>query len=254
MTTIVKISERVLNLNTKFFVDIGASCATESSESELLVNNGWSGIMFECDQLKFNIQKEKMNGSNVTILSNKVTPENILKILSDNNTPDGFYLTLDIDGYDYFVLEKILSQYKPQVIVSEINEKIPPPVKFTVEYDPDYFWDGSHYYGYSLAMLEDLLQKYNYRILFLDYNNVVLEPGFQTESIDKIYKEGYLNKFDRPNKFYYNSDFEQIYTMDKESQLNFIRNKFISITNERQSNSGYQLDGREIVKRNFYLQ
>jgi hypothetical protein len=34
---------------TKFFVDIGASCDTTASESEILLEKGWRGLMFECD-------------------------------------------------------------------------------------------------------------------------------------------------------------------------------------------------------------
>ena len=35
------------------------------------------------------------------------------------------FLDLDIDGYDYFVLETLLSKHKPKLISCETNEKIP---------------------------------------------------------------------------------------------------------------------------------
>lgn len=34
-------------------------------------------------------------------------------------------LSLDIDGNDYWVLKAILSEFRPALIVTEINEKIP---------------------------------------------------------------------------------------------------------------------------------
>ena len=175
-----------------------------------------------------------MKNESVSVLTTKVNPDNILQILEENNVPDGFYLSLDIDGYDFFVLEKILTKYKPELIISEINEKIPPPIKFTVNYDNDYFWDCSHYFGYSISMLEDLLDKYNYKIKRLDWNNVVLVPGNQEESISDIYNEGYLNRPGRNNIFYYNSDFEVVYNMSKEDQIKFIDSKFSPFVNERQ--------------------
>ena len=152
--------EEIKKLKSKYFIDIGASCSSEASQSEKLLEHGWSGLMFECDPSKYPIQIEKMKNESVSVLTTKVNPDNILQILEENNVPDGFYLSLDIDGYDFFVLEKILTKYKPELILSEINEKIPPPIKFTVNYDNDYFWDCSHYFGYSISMLEDLLDKY----------------------------------------------------------------------------------------------
>jgi hypothetical protein len=154
---------------------------------------------------------------------------------------------LDIDGYDYFVLDKILSTYKPQLIVSEINEKIPANIKFTVKYTEGYFWDGSHYYGYSLLMLNDLLKKYGYKINSLDWNNVILVPGVQEEKIEDVYNNGYLNREGRLEKFSYNLDFESVYNMNKENQLEFIINKF-------NSNNGYQIDGNPVLPRNYIIE
>jgi len=255
MTTISKILHIVELTKTKFFVDIGASCHTTASESELLLDHdGWSGLMFECDKNKYPIQQQKMIGRLATVIPVKVTPDNILNILKENNVPDGFYLTLDIDGYDYFVLDKILSVYKPQLIVSEINEKIPANIKFTVKYTEGYFWDGSHYFGYSLLMLEDLLKKYGYKIDSLDWNNVILVPGVQEESISDVYSKGYLNRVGRLERFSYNLDFEPVYGMNKEEQLEFINNKFKNFVNERQVNIGYQIDGSPISFRNYIIE
>jgi hypothetical protein len=176
----------------------------------------------------------------------KVTPDNILDLLFKNKAPLDFYLSIDIDGYDYYVLEKILTVYKPQLIISEINEKIPPPIKFTVNYNEDYFWDSSHYYGYSLAMLEELMGEYSYKIDTLDWNNVILVPGKQEEDILEIYNNGYLNRDGRKNRFSYNLDFEPIYSLKKDEQINFINEKFMNI-------NGYQLDGKPIKYRNYYI-
>jgi hypothetical protein len=63
-----------------------------------------------------------------------VTPNNVVSLLLANDTPKEFaFLNLDLDGYDYFVLEQILTHYRPKLICKEINEKIPPPIKFSVK-------------------------------------------------------------------------------------------------------------------------
>lgn len=183
--------------------------------------------MFEYDRGKYEKQIAKMKDKNVKVIHAKVTPENILQLLESTNCVEGFYLTIDIDGYDYFVLEQILSKYRPKLIVSEINEKIPPEIKFSVLYNENYQWDSSHFYGYSLSMLENLLVKHNYKILDLDYNNVVLIQGKQTENLIEVYNRGYLYKDDRHRLFPWNNNFESIYKLNKQEQINFINKNFI---------------------------
>lgn len=243
-----------LKSDIKFFVDIGSSSHSDYSESEVLLNYNFNGIMFECDISKFQNQVNKVSNYPVVVLPNKVTPDNIIDLLKNNNVKDGFYLTLDIDGYDFFVLDAILSKYKPRFIVSEINEKIPPGIKFTVNYDSEYFWDGSHYYGYSISMLEELLIKYEYKIKMLDYNNVVLVPGKHEDSIIDIYNAGYYNRPDRQSTFYWNNNLNHIYSLTQEDQILFFNNIFTNYDTPHWDGkiSLKQIDGGNI-KRNFTL-
>ena len=255
METWQKNFDCIYNSPVKYFVDIGASCVSCYSQSEAFISMGFSGLMVECDPQKYTVLIERYkNNPNIKIVTEPITPTNVLDILKNNGVPDGFYLSLDIDGYDYFVLDTILSQYSPSVIISEINEKIPAPIKFAVQYVPGYFWDGTHYFGYSISMLEELLEKYGYMIKSLDKNNVVLIKGVQTQSIEEIYKTGYLNTTDRHTKFHYNQDFEPIYTMSKPDQLNFIRAKFDPFFNDRQPIPFCQLNGVPITHRTYILE
>jgi hypothetical protein len=220
MSTTSKILSRILELPTKFFVDIGAANDPNESQSELLLRNGWSGIMFECNPEKFVPLTERMREFPVKVISEKVTPDNIIPLLQGADVPNDFYLSLDIDGYDFYVLSKILAFYRPQLIISEINEKIPPPIKFTVNYDPSYWWDSSHFYGYSLSMLEDIR---GYKVESVDFNNVILSPGVQEIPLADLYRDGYWNMGTRPA---YNADFDPIYTMTRDDQIKFIHEKF----------------------------
>ena len=223
---------RILELPTKFFVDIGAANDPNESQSEILLRNGWSGIMFECNPAKFIPLTERMQLYRVKVISKKVTPDNIIQILQEEGVPNDFFLSLDIDGYDFFVLQKILSVYRPQMIISEVNEKIPPPIKFTVNYDPDYWWDSSHFFGYSISMLENIR---GYKVESLDFNNVIMTPGTQEIPIADIYRTGYWNM---PNgRPLYNQDFDPIYTMSYRDQIYFIQKKFAKFFGR------YTLDG-----------
>jgi len=66
-----------------------------------------------------------------------------------------------------------LSSFRPRLIVTEINEKIPPPIRFVVKYDPA-FKLRHHFYGYSIAALGDLCARHDYGILRLEYNNAFI--------------------------------------------------------------------------------
>ena len=189
--------------------------------------------------------KERVKEYPVTVISQLVTPDNIIQLLQSVGAPNDFYLSLDIDGYDFFVLQKILTVYQPQLIISEINEKIPPPIKFTVNYNPSYWWDTSHFYGYSLSMLENIK---GYKVESLDFNNVIMTPGTQEIPLEVIYRDGYWNMpkdqnafHNRPNENHgrpsYNADFDPIYTMSYKDQIEFIQRKFVKFIGK------YTLDG-----------
>ena len=62
-------------------------------------------------------------------------------------------------------------------------------------------------------MLNDLLKRYFYKINSLDWNNVILVPGVQEESIEDVYNKGYLNRKGRLERFSYNLDFEPVYRL-----------------------------------------
>lgn len=242
MNTVRTHLDNVLKLATRFFVDIGASDCPGESQTETLLDNGWSGVMFECDPVKYTGLAARMQGKPVQIIQDKVTVDNILHHLETAGVPNDFYLSIDIDGYDYFVLSTILTRYKPQMIISEINEKIPPPIQFTVLYDPDHWWKGWHCYGYSLSMLENVLPTFGYKILTLDFNNVILVPGTQTDRLEDVYMNGYLRQSEREEKFPYNSDFTPIYGLSEEKQLMFIREKFQDYEGQ------YEMNGRVYVE------
>jgi len=228
MATINDILSQVLNLNTKYFVDMGASDSQSESQTEILLNYGWNGLMLEGNTANYNGLSQRMKSFNhmVKVLNCKITPDNILDVLRENNTPDEFYMSLDIDGYDYYILEKVLSKYKPQLIISEINEKIPPPIKFSVSYREDFWWKVDDFYGYSLSMLENLLNIYNYKIDSLQYNNVILVPGKQEVDFLDIYNEGYFNKPGRTTKFFYNKKYDELYTLPENKRIEYIIDKF----------------------------
>lgn len=96
-------------------------------------------------------------------------------------------------------------EFRPTLIMAEINEVIPPPVKFAVKPHPDFKFDvRQRFYGQSLAQLQELCQQENYVILDMHYMDVFLIDASYTDgespSLSEIYQRGLL---DRPFPDYY---------------------------------------------------
>lgn len=240
--TIKKFYREILK-ETNYVVDIGASNSEMESQAEEMIKNGSYALLFEFSDDKASGLKERhKNNSRVIVVNIKVTTDNILKLLEDNNVPDGFYLTIDIDGYEWYVIDKILEKYNPSYIISEINEKIPPPIKFTVKNDENWFWKGSTFYGFSIQMVDHFIKDHGYSIRSLDYDNIILKKlDKQIENINEHikyhYENGYKNngydfknglKSNRYMRFPWNRDWEML--QDNEVSINtkkmFIKDKF----------------------------
>lgn len=225
----LKISDK-----NKYAVDIAAQDGILGSQTLLLYKNGWKGLAVECDGFYFSILADFYKSlENVTLIKSKITPSNILNILKASDCPKNFgFLSLDIDSFDYFILDKILSNYRPALICLEINEIIPPPVKFTVNYSDDFIWEGveSHFQGQSISKAYELCLKYDYKIIQLNYNNLFIMPSeintFEGISPEDAYNNGYKMKQDRRRKFSWNNDLEIVFELNEQQLLDFFIEKF----------------------------
>ena len=221
-------------INNGYYVDIGASDGwTSSATFPFAKSNNFSGLSIEPDDLKFKKMKFIYKNFNNTHLSNsKVTPENIKSLLKEFDVPKNFdLLNLDIDSYDLFVVKRLLDSFQPKIISMEINEKIPPPIYFTVTYDEKHFYEGDDFYGCSLQAAYDELYKFDYKLHTLLYNNAIFISSEiisnQPElSVSEIYKNGYVDKPDRTQKFSYNKDKDVLLSMDKNSALDYINDLY----------------------------
>jgi hypothetical protein len=228
---------QTIPLDNKYCVDIAAADGFSMSNTLFLYKNNWDGIAVEYNSEKFATLSELYKKfENINLIKTKVTPDNVLYILQSCLAPKNFsFLNLDIDSYDYYVLDKLLSEYRPMLICAEINENIPPPIKFTVKYDLNHFWEEDHFHGQSLSQLFELCKKYQYDIVELLYNNAFLIPNEinKNESLkpEKAYDAGYKNKNDRKLKFPWDKDMEELLYMTALDGIEFINKKFVKYKN-----------------------
>ena len=223
-----------LEIYSGYYVDIGASDGWSSSSTyPFAKSKRFSGLSVELDDKKFKKMKFIYKKFNNTHLSNsKVTPENVVNLLKEFKVPQNFdVLNLDIDSYDLFVIKKLLNSYQPKIVSMEINEKIPPPIYFTVTYDENHFWKADHFFGCSIQAAYDELRKFDYKLYTLVYNNAIFIRNDSTVnipnlSVSEIYKEGYVEKTDRKEKFSYNNDVDVLLDMNQEEALDFLNDLF----------------------------
>ncbi len=221
-----------LPLKNNYCVDIGASDGIISSNTLCLFKDKWSGIAVEFDSEKFaRLAATYKRFKQVNLLKTKVSPDNVVHILKSCSVPDQFaFLNLDIDGYDHYVLDQLLSQYRPMLINAEINEKIPPPIKFTVTYSPAYQYRADHFFGQSISQLYELCKSHQYSIVELYYSNVLLIPNElntnQSLTPEEAYDAGYRGRPDRKSKFPWNEDVEELLHVAPSEGVYFINRLF----------------------------
>jgi len=196
-----------MGLQTGTCVDIGAFDGLHHSHTLDWFQQGWQGLAVECHPVRFTrLSQAYQRLPQVAISRCKVTPDNLVDLLRLYDIPVQFeFFSLDIDSYDYAVLAALLQHYRPQVICAEVNEVIPPPLKFAVKFQPDFSLDlESRFYGMSLASLAELAQAHGYRVLVMYYMDVFLiaEECVQgtPQSLEQIYQAGFRN---RPMPDYY---------------------------------------------------
>lgn len=73
-------------------------------------------------------------------------------------------ISIDIDGNDYWILDKMLPHFNPEIVVAEFNPAFLDAR--TIEYNPDHVWAGDNYYGFSFEAGKKLAEKHGYKVIF----------------------------------------------------------------------------------------
>jgi|LakMenE18May11ns_1017448.scaffolds.fasta_scaffold9925988_3 hypothetical protein len=141
----------------KFLVDIGAGDGQYLSNTKYFLEYlGYKGIMIDGNP-KDNEQVKK----------EWITSDNICDILKKYKCPKEFtLLSLDLDGNDFDIIKSICGQYKPMLIVCEINGTIPEGVSKKIVYNPNHTWNNDDYYGFSFSAGLKLAEAMGYKAVF----------------------------------------------------------------------------------------
>ena len=151
--------------SNKLFMDIGSGDGEHLSNSKYLRDKGWRGPLLD-----------KINGHFLTV-------ENICSYALDVY-PD--FVSIDLDGNDYWILKELLTCIKPKVIVAEFN------AAFTddrvMPYNPDHIWAGDNYYGFTFSAGERLAKEFGYEVIFQNdnLNMYMVQKSFITVPVPPV--------------------------------------------------------------------
>ena len=156
-------------------VEICAGNGTQCNCANLIINHGWTGLLFDGNEgnIKDGQQYFKKHPDTFTyppkLIHAWITAENVNDIIISNGTNGEIdLLSLDIDGVDYWIWNAIEAVY-PRVVVAEIQAIWGCESSLTVPYRSDFkaeFVNGFGVYsGASLPAFVKLGKKKGYRLV-----------------------------------------------------------------------------------------
>lgn len=141
-----------IGVTNRFLVDIGAGGGYSNTKEFL--ENGWTGLRFDMD-------------GTIGTIAEFIVPGNICAILEDNKCPIEFdFLSVDIDSFDYDVIDNVLKEYSPRLVCAEFNGTLEPDSCIKLQYEPNYIWDGTNKYGFSFGAGVKLFKAHGYTVIF----------------------------------------------------------------------------------------
>jgi len=157
-----------IGITNKFFVEFGVGGGIENNTTSLLIDE-WNGVWIEADLELIKYINERfsreIHNKKLKIKHSFVDAQNIQDLFKEMAVPTEFdLLSIDIDGNDYWVWDAI-KDFSPRVIIVEYNASYGPNLNWIMEYDPNYKWDDTSYFGASLKAFEILANSKGYKLV-----------------------------------------------------------------------------------------
>ncbi len=193
-----------LDIKSKNFIEFGVENYLESNTRFLLINDNWSGLIFDIS--KKNISEIKQHyyywKYDINAAAARITAENINNLIEKYNfkKPIGL-LSIDIDGNDYWVW-KNLNIIDPDIVVIEYNFRFGKDNSVTIPYNKNFNRNHtdakSLFYGASLKAIVKLAEKKGMKLVGTNLagNNAffvkekLLNKNIKEVKIEECFREG----------------------------------------------------------------
>jgi hypothetical protein len=163
-----------IGATNRYAVEFGASDGHECCTRRLMVEGRWGGLLMDGNPVAAARAASLHAGrKDIVVRTAMVRVDNVLDLFAENSVPrEPDLLVVDVDGNDYWILERILSAHRPRALCVEYNARWAPPTKWIMPYDPWHTWDGTAIYGASLASLDELARTNGYSLVSCDSRGV----------------------------------------------------------------------------------
>ena len=151
----------LIGADNEQYIELGAGNGYDLSNCYLFRQLGWKGISIDIDRK-----------GNEQIIEAEIRLDNIESLLQHTNKGTDL-LSIDIDGNDYWILDKILTFQQPRVIIFEINSQLPLDEAIVRPY-VDQLWDGSNWFGMSYAAGQHICKQHGYTIYDVVHNTNII--------------------------------------------------------------------------------
>jgi hypothetical protein len=157
----------------KFFVEFGIQDGRECCTRDLVENQGWSGLWLEGSPEDAERARQNFARFPIKVLQRFVTAENIVAALEEAGIPREFdFLSIDVDGNDYWIWKAVVARYSPRAMVIEYNSTFGSRQPWVVPHDPNFLNDGTAFFGASLESFARLGKEFGYHLVGCDSNGI----------------------------------------------------------------------------------
>ena len=154
-----------LNIEKPKFIEIGVGDYSEANTRFLYERCSPKGLIIDClNDLENKISKNiKLWTGDLKIVENYINSKNLIKILEENDFMNDIdFFSLDIDGIDYWILEKLPSNFT-KVAVIEFNANFGDELEITVPNMENFNRTEYHFsnlcFGMSIKAAINLMEK-----------------------------------------------------------------------------------------------
>ncbi|MEQ8352765.1 MAG: hypothetical protein RH862_14850 [Leptospiraceae bacterium] len=176
---ILQVLRSQLKVNNRYFIEIGAADGIDNNSAWMAIVEKYNGLMIEgSPELVFRARRMVGHyslGLQIEEMFVDIDSAENIKTLSDYLDPD--VMSLDIDGIDYFVAEKLFAAgFRPKIFAVEYNSVHGPEKARCVKYSRNFNYTKAHpselYYGVSIGAWRHLFESQGYRFVTVDRNGV----------------------------------------------------------------------------------
>ena len=160
------------------YVEFGTETGAEINTRYIRERLNWTGLLMDGsnENPAINLKKESIFHTNILQLFEKYQVPIDLDLFSE-----------DTDYADYWIVEKVLSKYKPKMLIHEVNQQtscvtVPKPVALT-------FWDGSEFHGGSVCAFRCLAIASGYSMVYCESAGV----KYELDDLQRIESEADLS-------------------------------------------------------------